>query len=132
MFKLEQLDESARIANGVNVTYWAIDSSRSATLHKKSKHWQDFEYGDYSEKFILRVAGNTYEFKVEPAGNSPVTRVDGRREYIWRKVELMRCEELAGHKYESPIDVLKDALRVYGGGWMANQEHPDFDVTFNF
>lgn len=132
MFRLELIDESMRRASGVDVTYWAIDSDKNTTLHQKLKYWQSFEYGDCSAIFVLKVAGCTFEYKLEPASNSPVSQVNGRPEYIWDKLTLERSEVMPGYEGVDPIPILKEALLAYGGGWMENQANPDFDVTFNF
>lgn len=132
MFRLERIDESTRRTSGVDVTYWAINSDGSATLHQKARHWQNFEYGDYSARFVLKVAECTYEYKLDPAPNSPVSHANGRLEYIWGKLMLERSELMPGGEGVDPIEILKEALRVYGGGWMENQANPDFYVTFNF
>jgi hypothetical protein len=131
-FLSEWLDKAAREKFDVNGTNWVVDAERNIQLWAVAKHWQAGAEGDYSETFVLRIDGKRIVFKLMPAANF-LKYVQGQtHEYIWAQIISCTPRDMYGMPYQYVVEILKEALKVKGGGWHANQRWPDFKVSFQF
>lgn len=132
-FKLEWLDEEARKQNDINRNSWVVDKERDIAMWTIGKHWQQRAEGDYSETVMLKVQDKTYQFDLMPGKNFRHYIEGEVHEYIWEEIIRYFPDDLNGNNPDEIIEILKEALKVYGGGWYENNKyHPEFTVSFNF
>jgi hypothetical protein len=132
-FVTEWLDEEARTKNGVNVTNWVVDHERNAALWIEGKHWQVRADGDYSETVMLKIGESKFRFELMPSDSFRSYKNDGNIHiYIWDRVIDYWPKDLGGYTYNDLMAIVKEALMVKGGGFLDNQEHPNYSVQFNF
>lgn len=113
---------------------WYVDKERDVSIWggPNARGWQD--YADGYEGFLmkLRVGQRLVQFVIEQGeGSAKVTDVPFY--IVWNRLISYEPKDLYGLDFNQTIDLLREALNAFGGGYEDNTKwHPNFVVQFNF
>lgn len=135
--ELTKLDKHnlPNLSQDPNVTGWYIDKSRNICITGSvlAVSWQELaEGGDYRWLFDINI--NNHWFKVVllkinyENNNTP----NNNYVYIWDKLIEVEPKNLYEMPKEYFINILKEALSSWGGGYEKNQLNSNYTVEFNF
>lgn len=128
----EEIDDNIRQNIGANVASWVADHAREVYLFSKPVHWQIRAEGDTYQYFTLQVGSSKFAVKLLPARD--FFEYHGKHQHEFKWEQLLECRDIASGKAATPqvIELLKEALSLYGGGWHSIRENSDFSVSFSF
>jgi hypothetical protein len=113
---------------------WYIDKERDVSIWvvNQAQHIMEVAEGNYNRLARLRIGKNLITFVLTNGQGS--SHFSEKPYYIvWDTLVSYSPQDLYGVDYDNVLNLLKEALTAWGGGYLRNTKyHPNFIVQFNF
>ena len=113
---------------------WYIDKERDVSIWvvNQAGHIMELAEGNYNRLAYLRIGRELFAF-VLTNGQGSSHFSESPYYIVWDAIVSYTPQDLCGLDYSYVLNLLKEALSAWGGGYLRNTKyHPNFIVQFKF